>query len=94
MPPKGVEPQTKKLFAICRDRGIPLFTFVNKLDRPSRDPLELLDELETVLGIGAYPMNWPIGNGETFRGVYDRAVARGASLRAVGARSAPAPPRR
>ncbi|HTU82128.1 MAG TPA: peptide chain release factor 3 [Candidatus Acidoferrales bacterium] len=69
---KGVEPQTKKLFAICRERGIPLFTFMNKLDRPSRDPLELLDELEQVLGIGAYPMNWPLGNGESFRGVYDR----------------------
>ncbi|HEY1656669.1 MAG TPA: peptide chain release factor 3 [Candidatus Tumulicola sp.] len=71
---KGVEPQTKKLFAICRERGIPLFTFVNKLDRPSRDPLELLDELENVLGLGAYPMNWPLGNGETFKGVYDRAT--------------------
>ena len=69
---KGVEPQTKKLFAICRERGIPLFTFVNKLDRPSRDPLELLDELETVLGIGAYPMNWPLGSGDEFKGVYDR----------------------
>jgi len=69
---KGVEPQTKKLFAICRERGIPLFTFMNKLDRPSRDPLELLDELESVLGIGAYPMNWPLGNGDEFRGVYDR----------------------
>ncbi|MEO6835906.1 MAG: peptide chain release factor 3 [Candidatus Tumulicola sp.] len=69
---KGVEPQTKKLFAICRERGIPLFTFMNKLDRPSRDPLELLDELETVLGIGAYPMNWPLGSGEDFKGVYDR----------------------
>jgi peptide chain release factor 3 len=69
---KGVEPQTKKLFAICRERGIPLFTFVNKLDRPSRDPLELLDELERVLGIGVYPMNWPLGSGESFRGVYDR----------------------
>ncbi|MDB5070811.1 MAG: prfC [Candidatus Eremiobacteraeota bacterium] len=69
---KGVEPQTRKLFAICRARRIPLFTFVNKMDRPSRDPLELLDELENVLGIGAYPMNWPLGNGETFRGVYDR----------------------
>ncbi len=69
---KGVEPQTKKLFAICRERGIPLFTFMNKLDRPSRDPLELLDELESVLGIGAYPMNWPLGSGEGFRGVYDR----------------------
>ena len=69
---KGVEPQTKKLFAICRERGIPLFTFMNKLDRPSRDPLELLDELERVLGIGAYPMNWPLGSGEQFRGVFDR----------------------
>jgi peptide chain release factor 3 len=69
---KGVEPQTKKLFAICRDRKIPLFTFINKMDRPSRDPLELLDELESVLGIGTYPMNWPLGNGETFKGIYDR----------------------
>jgi peptide chain release factor 3 len=69
---KGVEPQTRKLFAICRARRIPLFTFINKMDRPSRDPLELLDELENVLGIGAYPINWPLGNGETFRGVYDR----------------------
>ncbi len=69
---KGVEPQTKKLFAICRERGIPLFTFMNKLDRPSRDPLELLDELEGVLGIGAFPMNWPLGNGPEFKGVYDR----------------------
>src|SRR6202035_684272 len=69
---KGVEPQTRKLFAICRARRIPLFTFVNKLDRPARDPLELLDELENVLGIGAYPVNWPLGNGETFRGVYYR----------------------
>jgi peptide chain release factor 3 len=69
---KGVEPQTKKLFAICAERGIPLFTFMNKLDRPSRDPLELLDELESVLGIGAFPMNWPLGSGEEFKGVYDR----------------------
>jgi peptide chain release factor 3 len=69
---KGVEPQTKKLFAICRERKIPLFTFMNKMDRPSRDPLELLDELESVLGIGAFAMNWPLGSGETFRGVYDR----------------------
>ena len=69
---KGVEPQTKKLFSICRERGIPLFIFMNKLDRPSRDPLELLDELENVLGIGAYPMNWPLGSGDSFSGVYDR----------------------
>lgn len=73
---KGVEPQTKKLFAICRERRIPLFTFMNKLDRPSREPLELLDELENVLGIGAYPMNWPLGSGDQFRGVYDRATRR------------------
>ncbi len=71
---KGVEPQTKKLFAICAERGIPLFTFMNKLDRPSRDPLELLDELESVLGIGAFPMNWPLGSGTDFKGVYDRAT--------------------
>jgi len=69
---KGVEPQTKKLFAICRARRIPLFTFINKLDRPGRDGLDLLDELESVLGIATYPMNWPIGSGPTFRGVYDR----------------------
>jgi peptide chain release factor 3 len=69
---KGVEPQTKKLFAICRARRIPLFTFINKMDRPSRHPLELLDELESVLGIGAFPVNWPLGNGPSFRGVYDR----------------------
>ncbi|MBV8197515.1 MAG: peptide chain release factor 3 [Candidatus Eremiobacteraeota bacterium] len=73
---KGVEPQTKKLFAICRERRIPLFTFMNKLDRPSRDPLELLDELESVLGIHAFPMNWPLGNGDEFIGVYDRQTGR------------------
>src|SRR3954470_16109289 len=69
---KGVEPQTKKLFKVCRMRGIPIFTFCNKLDRYSREPLELMDELEKVLGIRAWPMNWPIGMGPDFRGVYDR----------------------
>ncbi|MBV8244805.1 MAG: peptide chain release factor 3 [Candidatus Eremiobacteraeota bacterium] len=69
---RGVEPQTKKLFAICRARKIPLFTFMNKMDRPSLDPLELLGELENVLGIHAHPMNWPLGNGPEFKGVYDR----------------------
>jgi peptide chain release factor 3 len=73
---KGVEPQTKKLFAICRARRIPLFTFINKMDRPSRDPLELLDELESVLGIGVFPVNWPLGNGPSFKGVFDRASRR------------------
>jgi len=70
---KGVEPQTKKLFKVCRMREIPIFTFVNKLDRFGRSPLDLMDELEQVLGIRAYPMNWPIGMGPEFRGVYDRA---------------------
>ncbi len=69
---KGVEPQTKKLFKVCRMREIPIFTFVNKLDRHGRDPLDLMDELEQVLGIRAYPMNWPIGMGPDFKGVYDR----------------------
>ncbi|MBI3180657.1 MAG: peptide chain release factor 3 [Myxococcales bacterium] len=69
---KGVEPQTKKLFQVCRMRQIPIFTFVNKLDRYGREPLSLMDELEQVLGIRAFPMNWPIGSGPEFRGVYDR----------------------
>src|SRR5215831_17817755 len=69
---KGIEPQTLKLFEVCRQRGIPIFTFMNKLDRPAKDPLALLDELERVLGIAAYPINWPLGDGPDFRGVFDR----------------------
>jgi peptide chain release factor 3 len=69
---KGIETQTRKLFEVCRQRGVPIFTFMNKLDRPARDPLALLDELERVLGIAAYPINWPLGNGGDFRGVFDR----------------------
>ncbi len=69
---KGVEPQTRKLFEVCRMRGIPIFTFINKMDRPSREPLDLLDELERILGIRSTPMTWPIGSGDRFRGVYDR----------------------
>ena len=69
---KGVEAQTRKLFEVCRMRSIPIFTFMNKLDRPSRDPLDLLDELEKVLGIRSCPMSWPIGLGDRFKGVYDR----------------------
>ncbi len=69
---KGIEPQTRKLFEVCRQRGVPIFTFMNKCDRPTKDPLALLDELEHVLGIGAFPVNWPIGNGSEFQGVYDR----------------------
>jgi len=69
---KGVEPQTRKLFEVCRMRGIPIFTFINKLDRPGRDPFDLIDELEKVLGIRSCPMNWPIGMGDQFKGIYDR----------------------
>jgi len=69
---KGIETQTRKLFEVCRLRGVPIFTFMNKMDRPSRSPLELLDELESVLGIHAMPLNWPMGDGPEFRGVYDR----------------------
>lgn len=69
---KGVEAQTRKLFEVSRQRGIPVFTFINKMDRPARDLLGLLDELETVLGMQPIPVNWPIGNGDSFLGVYDR----------------------
>src|SRR6201996_7768854 len=69
---KGIESQTLKLFEVCRQRGVPIFTFMNKCDRPTREPLSLLDELEKVLGIGAFPVNWPLGAGTSFRGVYDR----------------------
>ncbi len=69
---KGIEPQTRKLFRVCAKRGIPIFTFINKLDREAQDPFDLLDELEREFGIGTYPMNWPIGCGASFRGVYDR----------------------
>jgi peptide chain release factor 3 len=69
---KGVEPQTRKLFEVCRMRGLPIFTFINKMDRPSREPLDLLDELEKILGIRSCPMTWPIGSGDRFRGVFDR----------------------
>jgi len=69
---KGVEAQTKKLFNVCSLRGIPIFTFINKMDRESKDPFELMDDLENVLGIKSYPMNWPIGSGKDFKGIYDR----------------------
>jgi peptide chain release factor 3 len=69
---KGIEAQTRKLFEVCRQRQVPIFTFMNKCDRPTLEPLALLDELERVLKIGAFPVNWPIGNGADFKGVYDR----------------------
>ncbi|MEO8217606.1 MAG: peptide chain release factor 3 [Acidobacteriota bacterium] len=68
---KGIEPQTRKLFEVCRQRQLPVVTFVNKLDQPGREPLELLDEIEKVLGMDAVPQNWPIGGGIDFLGVYD-----------------------
>ncbi|MFB0919463.1 MAG: peptide chain release factor 3 [Oscillospiraceae bacterium] len=73
---KGVEEQTKKLFHVCRKRGIPIFTFVNKLDRACRNPLELMEEIEETLGIRSCPMNWPIGVDGDFKGVYDRRSAQ------------------
>ena len=69
---KGIEPQTRKLFKVTAMRHIPIFTFINKLDREARDPFELLDELEKEFGIGTYPVNWPIGCGVSFKGVFDR----------------------
>ena len=69
---KGVEAQTIKLFKVCVMRHIPIFTFINKFDREARDPYELLDEIEEVLGIRTCPVNWPIGCGKDFQGVYDR----------------------
>ncbi len=69
---KGIEAQTRKLFEVCRQRHVPIFTFMNKCDRPTLEPLALLDELENVLHIHAYPMSWPLGNGPDFKGVYER----------------------
>ena len=66
----GVEDQTRKLFEVCRRHRLPILTFINKFDRPARDPLELLDDIERTLGIAAAPVNWPIGSAERFRGVY------------------------
>ncbi len=70
---KGLEPQTRKLFEVCRMRQIPIFTFINKMDRPGQEPLELLDEIESELGLSTFAVNWPIGSGELFRGVVERA---------------------
>lgn len=73
---KGVEAQTKKLFQVCKMRSIPIFTFINKMDRQGRDPFDLIDDLEEALGIRSYPVDWPIGNGKDFRGVYNRLEKR------------------
>ena len=69
---KGIEAQTRKLFEVCRRRGVPIFTFMNKCDRPTLNAFALLDELESVLGLQSSPVIWPLGNGPSFRGVFDR----------------------
>lgn len=69
---KGIENQTVKLYEVCRKHKIPIFTFVNKFDRPTKSPLSLIDEVEQILGLKTYPVNWPIENGTYFKGVYDR----------------------
>lgn len=73
---RGVQEQTLKLFKVCRDRGIPIVTFMNKMDRPARNPIELLDEVEQTLGITAIPRTWPIGDGPEFRGIFDRRTSQ------------------
>src|SRR5512133_2999325 len=73
---KGVEAQTRKLFRVCKQRSIPIFSFVNKMDRPGRDPFDLIGEVESVLGIGVYPVTWPIFRSGTFRGVWHRLAKR------------------
>ena len=97
---KGVEPQTKKLFRVCKMRKMPIFTFVNKMDRPGRDPFDLIGEVEEVLGIGVYPITWPISAAGRFLGVYHRLskqvflfeqVAHGAEMAPMEAHSLDAP---
>ena len=73
---KGVEPQTIKLFKVCVMRHIPIFTFINKMDRETNDPFDLMDEIESVLGIRTCPINWPIGSGKSFQGVYERDIKK------------------
>ncbi len=81
---KGVENQTRKLFKVCTLMNIPIFTFINKMDREARNPFDLLDEIENELGIKTYPVNWPIGSGKEFKGVYDRESRRIISFEANG----------
>ena len=69
---RGIQEQTVKLFEVCKRRQIPILTFINKMDRPSLDPFELLEDIEKTLGLETYPVNWPLGNGDRFKGVYDR----------------------
>ena len=86
---KGVEPQTRKLFKVCAMRHIPIFTFINKMDRETRDPFDLLDELENELGIETYACNWPIGCGKEFQGVYDRRSSQLLFFSGISGKTAP-----
>ena len=86
---KGLEPQTLKLFDVCRSRGVPVITFVNKWDRPGREPLELLDEIEQRIGLRPAPVNWPVGVAGNFRGLIERAQRRVRDVRADPRRSWP-----
>lgn len=88
---KGIETQTLKLFEVCRQRRIPLVTFVNKMDRPSLEPLELMGEIERVLGMRTIPVNWPLGNGDCFRGVFEIGSGRLHLFERKGHGSAKAP---
>ena len=81
---RGVEDQTIKLYQVARMRQIPVFTFVNKLDRESRDPWEILEEIERILGISTYAMNWPVGMGLGFQGLFDRAASLFESFAMIG----------
>lgn len=86
---KGIELQTRKLFEVCRQRNLPILTFINKLDHVGRDPLELLDEIERLLDLRVSPLNWPIGSAEAFQGVFDLLAEPGLAVRAQRAWSAP-----
>ncbi len=82
---KGVEAQTIKLFKVCVMRHIPIFTFINKMDREANDPFDLMDEIESVLGIRTCPINWPIGSGKSFQGVYERDIKKISTFTAANA---------
>jgi len=90
---RGVQAQTERLFAVCRRRNIPIFTFINKLDRPAQDPFALLEEVERILGVTAVPFTWPIGDGPDFRGVYERATRQVHLFERTARNARPAPVR-
>jgi peptide chain release factor 3 len=87
----GIESQTLKLFEVCRRRGVPIFAFINKMDRPSKPPLELIDELERVLGLAPVPLTWPLGDGPRFKGIYNRELGQVCLFERTPGGSYPAP---